>query len=287
MNEWRRDDEKRGGEKTGYGAWLWKSESERAERELKSRFRSWWKKGRGGKMENNKPRERGSVCEKGGALIFLVQRSTTAERLQHEVHGSTCLTASNPISSFLLRNQLSHACRPPPPHPTTTRDAARCCQHPTAFSQWGDGPTCGAWRPNSRRSRCWPEEIGSENRWLECKRMWRAVNYMAAASATHNLLWGSANEGRRKWWTVARDRGQDLTFAVEPLSPPVLDSSGWSFTSQQGKIRARTRAVKMFTVCQCWWFQPYSTARFERKHVNALASASSFIYKILSNIIHP
>lgn len=41
MNEWRRDDEKRGGEKTGYGAWLWKSESERAERELKSRFRSW------------------------------------------------------------------------------------------------------------------------------------------------------------------------------------------------------------------------------------------------------
>lgn len=31
MNEWRRDNEKRGGEKTGYRAWLWKSESERAE----------------------------------------------------------------------------------------------------------------------------------------------------------------------------------------------------------------------------------------------------------------
>lgn len=36
-------------------------------------------------MESNKQREGGSECEEGGALIFLVQRSSTAERLQREV----------------------------------------------------------------------------------------------------------------------------------------------------------------------------------------------------------
>ncbi len=62
---------------------------------------------------------------------------------------------------------------------------------------------------------------GSENRWLESKRMWWAVNYMTGGEAntvSRSPLWEQANGWRRKWWTVDRNWGQDLVTEVEPLA---------------------------------------------------------------------